>query len=60
MSNIIKFKRRRVSQGIILSGTTANNENGIVAKDLSRQDLMFYKGQLKSLNIYPHIHIRRN
>lgn len=42
MSNIIKFKRRRVSQGIILSGTTANNENGIVAKDLSRQDLMFY------------------
>lgn len=42
MSNIIKFKKRRISKGIILSGTTVNNENGVVAKDLSLQDLMFY------------------
>ncbi|TCB69283.1 hypothetical protein E0H88_11940 [Acinetobacter sp. ANC 4216] len=42
MSNIIKFKKRRVSQGIILSGTTTSNENGSVAKDLTLQDLMFY------------------
>ena len=42
MSNIIKFKKRRISKGIILSGTTVNNETGVVAKDLSLQDLMFY------------------
>lgn len=42
MSNIIRFKKPRITQGIILSGTVVNNENGSVAKDLSLSDLMFY------------------
>ena len=42
MDNIIQFKKPRVKQGIILSGTAINNENGAVAKDLSLHDLMFY------------------
>lgn len=42
MSNIIRFKKPRITKGIILSGTTVYNENGPVAKDLSISDLMFY------------------
>ncbi|ALD03227.1 hypothetical protein AMQ28_13300 [Acinetobacter sp. TTH0-4] len=42
MSNIIRFKKPRITQGIILSGTAISNENGSVAKDLSLSDLMFY------------------
>lgn len=36
MSNILKFKKRRFSKGIILSGTTVNNENGVVANIVAR------------------------
>lgn len=42
MNNIIPFKKRRISKGIILSGTSVSNENGPVAKDLTQKDLMFY------------------
>lgn len=41
--NIIPFKKRRISKGIIMSGAGGvSNENGIVAKSLSNADLMFY------------------
>lgn len=43
MGELIQFKRRRISQGIILSGMAGvQNENGPVANELSLQDLMFY------------------
>lgn len=41
--NIIQFKKRRINQGIIMSGAGGvSNENGVVAKSLSSADLMFY------------------
>lgn len=43
MGEIIKFKRKRISKGIILSGAGGvSNENGLVAKELTHSDLMFY------------------
>lgn len=42
MSNIIKFKKKRVSHGIILSGTQCTNEYGPVSKEIHLNDLMFY------------------
>ncbi|MNY93303.1 hypothetical protein D3C78_97130 [compost metagenome] len=57
MSNIITFKKPRISQGIILSGTVVNNEHGTVAKNISYSDLMFYGLYWDSVTItqIPHI-----
>ncbi len=43
MGEIIKFKKKRITKGLILSGLGGvHNENGPVAKDLTQADLMFY------------------
>ena len=43
MGEIIQFKKKRISKGIIISGLGGvSNENGPVAKDLTDADLMFY------------------
>ncbi|MDC4016370.1 hypothetical protein K3F74_18310 [Acinetobacter baumannii] len=43
MGEIIQFKKKRISKGLIISGLGGvSNENGPVAKDLTHSDLMFY------------------
>lgn len=43
VDNIIRFKKRRVKKGLILSGAGGvKNENGVVAKELHNEDLMYY------------------
>lgn len=43
MGEIIQFKKKRITKGLILSGMGGvSNENGLVAKDLTKEDLMFY------------------
>ncbi|EXS33548.1 hypothetical protein [Acinetobacter sp. 826659] len=43
VDNIIHFKKRREKKGLILSGAGGvKNENGIVAKELHDEDLMYY------------------
>lgn len=43
MGDIIQFKKKRITKGLIISGMGGvSNENGLVAKDLTHADLMFY------------------
>lgn len=43
MGEVIQFKRKRISKGLIVSGLGGmSNENGPVAKELTHSDLMFY------------------
>lgn len=43
MGDIIQFKKKRITKGLIISGMgDVSNENGLVAKDLTHADLMFY------------------